>query len=220
MLTLTEIKSYLGITSTDYDDFLTIQESIISETVEGYCGRIFLEKDYVQTFYIADFLQESRKELTLFHYPLTELTTVIEKQDGVTIQDITSDVLPHNPTALLKKKFLSGSWPDFFCYGNEVEVTYSAGFAAVPGPIKSVILSLLEERYNKKLNGIQLNFGSDVQRISIPGTISIDFDYSLQANDRTTAFGTILGNYVNVLDFYRSERSIAGFGKIAYAEEV
>jgi hypothetical protein len=79
-----------------------------------------------------------------------------------------------------------------------------------------VELSIIEERYNKKKSGISLNFGSDVQRVSIAGTISVDFDYSLQSNERVSAYGTILGNYINVLDQYRSERVLTGSGMITY----
>lgn len=216
MLTIAEIKDYLSITNTSYDSFLTTQEQIISEAIEGYCGRVFAARNYMQTFYERDFSGLPNNELNLFFYPVTTLTSVVEKTDGTLVKTITADILPHLSSGNLRI-LPSADCPSFFGYGNEVVVTYSAGYAAIPGPIKSVLLSLLEERYNKKINGVSLNFGSDVQRISIPGTISIDFDYSLQANERATAFGVILGNYVNVLDAYRSERSVIGSGKISYA---
>lgn len=219
MVTLQEIKDYLGITTTDYDTFLTAQEAIIAQSIEGYCGRVFEETDYVQTLYQRDFNGEPKQELDLFFYPLTDLTSVEEKLDGVLVMETTDDILAYNPTAKLRVH-PAADFRSFFSFGNEVVVTYTAGYAEVPAPVKSVLFSLIEERYNKKVNGVQLNFGSDVQRISIPGTISIDFDYSLQSNERSTAFGTILGNYVNVLDFYRSEKAVIGSGKIAYAEEV
>jgi len=84
--------------------------------------------------------------------------------------------------------------------------------------VRSVVYSLVEERYNKKLNGVNLNFGSDIQSVSIAGTISVQFDYSLESNTRKIGMGTILGNYVNVLDKYRSERVISGSGRLAYVE--
>ncbi len=46
--------------------------------------------------------------------------------------------------------------------------------------------------------------------------MSIDFDYTLQANERKTGFGMILGNYVNILDQYRSERPLIGAIKENY----
>ena len=76
------------------------------------------------------------------------------------------------------------------------------------------------ERYNKKSSGVDLNFGSDVQRVSIPGAISIDFDYSLSNNERKSAYGVILGSNSNILDDWRSERSVIGSGKLEYVEAV
>jgi hypothetical protein len=67
---------------------------------------------------------------------------------------------------------------------------------------------LIEERYNKKVAGVALNFGSDVQRLSVPGVMSIDFDYTLQNNERDSKFGMFIKGYANVLDSFRSERSI------------
>ena len=70
-------------------------------------------------------------------------------------------------------------------------------------------MTVVDER-NNKINNIAPNFGSNVQRLSIPGTMSIDFDYTLQANERSSSFGMFLGNYINVVDYYRSERVAIG----------
>lgn len=209
LISLTDLKNSLGITGSTYDSFLVEQEEIISQSVEGYCGRKFLVGNYVQTFYGEDYLDSDNSSLQLFHYPVVGNLTSIEL-DTV---DISADVRVHKETSTL----LSNS--GFFQYGyGELIVEYTAGLATLPAPVASVITSLVEERYNKKLNGVSLNFGSDVQSISIPGTISVAFDYSLQSNDRKIAYGTILGNYVNVLDAYRSDRRIVGSGKMAFVE--
>jgi hypothetical protein len=143
--------------------------------------------------------------MELFHFPLVSVTSIVE--DGSTLSP--SEYRVHLPTGIILKE-------DGFFYAKQTVVTYSAGFATLPSPVKSVVTSVVEERYNKKSSGVNLNFGSDVQRISIPGAISIDFDYSLSNNDRKTPFGLILGNHLNVLDHYRSERAIAGSGKLVY----
>jgi hypothetical protein len=193
--------STFRIDNTTYDSFLTEQENIISTSVEGYCGRKFLLDSYIQKFYSDDY-PEGTKDLNLFHFPLVTLTSVINEDETLVLADLR--VSP--PSANIK------STEGFFNSGEELVVSYDAGFADTPAPVKSVINSLIQERYNKKISGVSLDFGSDVQRVSIPGTISIDFDYSLQSNERKTAFGTILGNYVNVLDFYRSDRAVIGSG--------
>ena len=126
---------------------------------------------------------------------------------------LATDYRFHKPTGTLTHKY-----EDWFAGGDIIEVVFTAGYEATPTPIVSIIYSLLEERYNKKVNGVDLNFGSDIQRISIPGAISVDFDYTLQANERKVAYGMILGNYVNVLDQYRSERPLVGATRLEYVD--
>jgi hypothetical protein len=93
---------------------------------------------------------------------------------------------------------------------SRIEVEFTAGYANVPVTIQHVCYELIAERYNRKKSGNTLNFGKDVQRVSIPGTISIDFDYSLQSNERSQKYGMFIGNYANVLDPFRSERALVG----------
>lgn len=205
LVTVDDAKTYLGINGSDYDDFLAQQCTIISDVVEEYCGRKFAAANYVQTFYKEDY-DPGTNFLSLFHYPVNTLTSVL---DGTT--NITSSIRLHKPSGQMTLKDT-----EFFSYGDSVVVTYNAGYATIPSAIQSVIFSLLGEVYNKRKSGVALSFGSDVQSISIPGTISVAFDYSLQSNDRTSKFGTILGNYVNSLDPYRSERVVTGSGTIQY----
>lgn len=205
LVDLASMKTFLGISEADesQDTFLTQQIELISQTIEAYCRRTFLENDYVQTYYSEDYCVS--RQLQTFQFPVLEIVSV--EQDGEPI----TDYRLHKGTGILTRR--AG-----FFYGIETVVTYSAGFECVPAPITNAVYSLVEERYNKKKSGINLNFGSDVQRISIPGTISVDFDYSLTNNDRTNSFGLILGAHLNSLDFYRSERAIIGQSKLEYVE--
>ena len=195
----------MGITSSDYDDFLTLQGQLISDVIEDYCGRKFLAANYTQTFYKDDY-EEFVNTLNLFHYPVNTVTSIIEGTEN-----ITADVRVHKPTAKI-------TLPEstFFSNDDSLVVVYNAGYSATPSAVLIVFYSILGELYTKKTSGIALNFGSDVQSISIPGTISVSFDYSLQSNERKAKFGTILGNYINSLDPYRSERVITGSGTVEY----
>lgn len=209
LVTLDETKEYLGITESTYDDFLTSQIQLVSEAIEGYCGRKFEEKDYSQTFYTDDYADQSPvKNLPLFQYPVS----------AVTLIELDSEALTE--VRLQKDSGIISHRDGLMNCGDELIVEYTAGYAVIPMVIKSVVYNVVGERYNKKKSGVNLDFGSDVQRISIPGTISIDFDYSLQTNERKTFYGTILGNNVNLLDNYRSERVIVGSGRLTYNEEV
>mgnify|MGYP000311221953 CR=1 FL=1 len=207
--TLSNVKSRLGITGTDYDSFLTQQITLISDVIESYCRRKFKSASWTQTFY----KQEIRdvKSLELYHFPLISLTSITIDGTALTTDEL-NDIVIHKPTAMIRRG--DGSW----IYGKKVVVVYTAGYATVPSAVLSVLDSLVQERYNKKVAGVDLNFGSDVQRISIPGTISIDFDYSLSNNERKSSYGSIIGSYANILDDWRSERSVVGSSTLQFVE--
>jgi hypothetical protein len=220
LVSLSDMKDYLGITNNDYDTFLTNQIAIVSDAIEGYCGRVFASASYVQTYYGQDYLNDALDPFILytFHYPVTAITQIREietLEDGstnVTILD-SAEYLIHQPSGKLYKLYKTGgrrSWFSEYGHHSKAEVTYTAGFASTPTPVEDVVFNLVEERYNKKVAGVALGFGNDVQRVSIPGVMSIDFDYTLQANERSSKFGMIVGNYANVLDQYATERSVIG----------
>lgn len=212
LVTLADMKTRLNVSGNTFDTFLTEQITLISETIEAYCRRKFLEANYRQTFYREDY--RARTPIyQLYMYPVKEITSF--EADGTETVDAESYRL-HKPTGIIK--FID----KYFSFGDGLVVEYTAGYpyANIPAPIKEAVYTLVGERYNKKVSGIDLGFGSDVQSISIPGTISIAYDYSLANNDRSTTFGSILGNTLNLLDMYRSERTIAGSGELEFNEVV
>jgi hypothetical protein len=223
LVTLDKTKESLGITTADYDSFLNSQIAFVSEVVEAYCARKFQQANYVETFYKDEWLKENNeinKRLKLYCFPVISVTEVREFEDS---NDLVGEVITTfrlNPQSGFLTRTDQDSWyygSNSFYSGNDIiRVTYVGGYATVPEIIQQTVISIVGERYNKKKNGIDLNFGSDIQRLSIPGAISIDFDYSLQNNDRKTAFGTILGNHVNVLDYYRSERTLVHSSRLDY----
>lgn len=204
--TLTNVKGRLGITTSDDDAFLTTQITFIGDVIEAYCRRKFNAANWVQTFYKQDVTNIFRLEM--FHFPIITVTELEIDDESLDL----SVLRIHKPTGRIFRNDCGAM------LGDEIAVSYRAGYESVPTPILGVLDALVQERYNKKKAGVDLNFGSDVQRISIPGAISIDFDYSLSNNDRASAYGTIIGSYANVLDSWRSERAVVGSGKLEYVE--
>lgn len=208
--TLVNVKARLGIVTSDNDTFLTQQITLISDVIEAYCRRKFKAADWIQTVYRTELRDPRTHEL--YHYPVISLDTVFI--DGTEMLEVDFDnIVVHKPTGRLRRE--DGGW----IYGSRVVFHYRAGYEVVPSIIISVLDSLVQQRYNKKISGVDLDFGSDVQRISIPGAISIDFDYSLSNNERSSAYGSILGSSSNILDDWRSERAVLGSGKVEYVEE-
>lgn len=217
LVTLDEVKVYLEIPLIDntYDDFLNGQIDLFSETIENYCGRKFLSSSYTQTYYRSDYSSDlDGLNLFSFHFPLISIASIkeIERSAGID-SEVTlgsDDYREHKPTGKIQR-FNEGIKLNFFSslsINSRIEVAYDAGYAGTPIEIKEVCFALIGEKYNKKANGVDVNFGNDVQRVSIPGTISIDFDYTLQNNERKSTYGMLIGNYANVLDKWRSERVV------------
>lgn len=207
--TLSNVKSRLGISGNNHDDFLTQQIQLVSDVIENYCRRKFLTANYRQTFYKEDY--EKSRVLELYHFPVTSIISI--EVDGEEMDEESYRL--HGPTGIVKA--INGG---YFFWAEETVVEYTAGYATCPVPVLAVLDAVVGERYNKKISGVDLNFGSDVQRISIPGAISIDFDYTLSNNERKSAYGVILGNNVNILDDYRSERAVIGSGNLERIEVV
>lgn len=205
--TLQNVKDRLGITTSDDDAFLANQIQVISDVIEAYCRRKFSASNWIETFYCDGY--HYSKFLELYHFPTIALTEITIDGSIVPL----SDTRVHKGTSWVKRT--DGGWLS----GKEIQVKYRAGFETIPSPILSVLDSLVLERYNRKKAGVDLDFGANVQRISIPGAISIDFDYTLSNNERSSAYGTIIGNYANVLDDWRSERAVLGSNKLEYVEE-
>ncbi len=211
LLTLDEFKDRIALTETTYDDFIEVQLNVVSQAIQGYCERVFPLTNYVQTFYKDEMPVGASAELQLYHFPVPTVTQVLSKASDADAGQAVTDYRLNRPTGILTR-------PKGVYFFNDriIQVSYQAGYANIPEPILDVLVSVVNQRLSKKKLGIDLNFGSDVQRVSIPGAISIDYDYSLQTNERKTAFGSILGNTVNVLDFYRSERTLVGNIRLEY----
>jgi hypothetical protein len=174
------MKNFLNISLVDttFDTFLETQISVVSEAVEGYCNRKFSLRSYVEYFFREDF-SETTYKIQARQFPIVSLQSlqVSDSEDSLTWEGIASYRL-HKPSGIIN------SQEGLFRSGRVLKMTYSAGYA------------------------------------EIPGSIAIDFDYSLNQNERKSAYGVILGNFLNVLDPFRSERVVSGPSKLSYLESL
>jgi hypothetical protein len=215
--TLSNVKTRLGITTTDWDTFLTNEIQLVSDAIEGYCGRSFAQRSWSQTFYNEE--HHPSKQIVLYHYPVTSIASIIEDTNPPS-SPTPAPVDPtiyrfHGPTGIIN----ANRWQAktfFYPFLYSTTIVYTAGYAAIPTPILCVLDSVIQERYNKRTSGVNLAFGSDVQSITIPGSIAIQFDFSLKNNLRTSTYGVILGVNANILDPWASERQVLGSGKLEY----
>lgn len=211
LVALNDLKTYLGIDliDTSQDSFLNSEIALFDETVQNYCNRIFEVNSYTEVIHYDDF--RDYNEHTLYHFPVATITSIKEKYVGM--DDVTRNYRLNKKTGtivLVDEYNVKEMLFNNYSMGASLEIIYSAGYATVPLEIQEAVKSLIQARYNRKNSGVDLNFGNNVQRISIPGVMGIDFDYTLNSNERSSKYGMLLGDYVNIFDNYRSERTILG----------
>lgn len=217
LVALNDLKTYLGIDlgDTSEDAFLNSEIALFDETVQNYCNRILEVNSYTETIYYDDFKDDF--EYQLYHFPIQSITSVTEKA-----MDVTDEIRTYRINKKSGSLVLTGDYGEkqrlFVNYslGAYLEIVYSAGYSTVPLEIQEAIKSLIQARYNRKKSGVDINFGNNVQRLNIPGVMGIDFDYTLSTNERSNKYGMILGDYLNIFDNYRSERTLIGDNSQVY----
>jgi len=222
LITLAELKTALNIVTAADDTWLQSEIDLYSEIIDSYCARKFIQNTYTQIYYREVFPQDVVFKLRLYHWPVTAIASIqliSRSESGNTTETLTANSeyrFNENGKITRLCNYRPISWDNDFgsqWYQNtEIQVQYTAGYlqADVPLTIKNSMYAIIDERYRKYLSGQELNFGRDVQRMSIPGVISIDYDYTLTKNERESQFGMFLGDYANVLDFYRTDRALIG----------
>lgn len=221
LVLLDDLKTYLGISLGDTSDdaWLNLQNDAVSKVIEDYCGRKLEQGSYVQIWYRDDFEDYQKRDfLYAYHYPVISVTSIIESEyiDGAYV-DTTLDSTEYRITKNIGKlkKLECGynrRWFNNLKPMSKITLTFDAGYslADMPEAIRQAVFGIIGEQYSNYKSGITQNFGKDLQRVSIPGVASFDFDYSLQANERSNKYGMFLGNWLNMLDPYRSERVLVG----------
>lgn len=208
IVTVEQMKTYLQIDQSDtsHDVFLLDQISLIQSAMENYCGRKFDEQTYIETYYRDEVNQDLVPTIFTTHYPIVSIEAVTEGEDEVVTYRLNKS---RGQITRMNDCFRKETW---FQSEQVLEVSYTAGYTSENSPreLQQVIYGLVSENYNKRQAGIDINFGSNVQRVSVAGVMSIDFDYTLNSNERKNAFGIILGDWANVLDRFRSEQYITG----------
>ena len=213
LVALDDLKDYLGVplVDTQYDAYLNGEIALYDETVLNYCNRVFEQTTVTETIYYDDF--KDRRSHSLYYNPAISITSITEKQPDYIDVDVT-DFRINKRVAKLEILETSYNQRSFlfqnYTAGASLVIVYEAGYATVPLEIQESIKALIQARFNRKQAGVDLNFGNNVQRLNIPGVMGIDFDYTLNSNERKNKYGMILGDYLNVFDNYRSERTIIG----------
>lgn len=179
LTTLAKVKTWLGIASanTTDDALLTEMVSAYSEYIQTWLGRSILAASYTES------RDGSGQTLMPFaNYPVTAVSSV--SVNGVTIPvaaSVTGPGYRFTSTMLILNGYTFAPG-----YGN-VQITYTAGYAAVPPELDRATCELVAMRYREK---DRIGMTSKTLSGEIVSFITDDFSKSIK---------TILNNYKKVI---------------------
>jgi len=189
--TLTDVKSFLGVTSSDDDARLTLLISWTEELIHRYLGRNLNSASYTQLSY------KPRAEIfQLDNYPVASITSV-------TIDDEVQDLDDYDLVLDV------GSVYGDFVESERVSIVYVGGYATIPPLVVDVFYAVVEDRYNDYKG----TSDAEVKDVTLFDFAKVSYDTSTGSGARAinysgvTSTGNVpaqLQNYLGVIDMYKS----------------
>jgi len=189
--TLTDVKSFLGVTSSDDDARLTLLISWTEELIHRYLGRNLNSASYTQLSY------KPRAEIfQLDNYPVASITSV-------TIDDEVQDLDDYDLVLDV------GSVYGDFVESERVSIVYVGGYATIPPLVVDVFYAVVEDRYNDYKG----TSDAEVKDVTLFDFAKVSYDTSTGSGARSinysgvTSTGNVpaqLQNYLGVIDMYKS----------------
>lgn len=138
LATIDQLKEYLGEASDKDDTLLTRIITAASDAIENYCGRTF-----TSTLYTAE-MQDGTgtKTLQLRNFPIISVTSLLEGGSALVVG--TDPNGSPTPDALIyaEEGQLVRPWFIWLPYRRWYSITYTAGYATVPGDVIQACIDL------------------------------------------------------------------------------
>lgn len=140
---LADVKTYLGVTTTNTDAALTALITNVSAAIENYCNRTFAQATYTDTYN-----GNGRPSLYLREGPVTAVSAVTV--DGVSVPaaaSATASGYVFDDSML----YLRAGCPDRFNRGvQNVTVSYTAGYSAIPQDVNQACVEWVAFKFAKR----------------------------------------------------------------------
>lgn len=164
-MTLSDVKTYLNITTTQNDSELSGFLADAISAIEDLIGPIT-----PQTF--TDEFDEHGPNIVLPRTPVQSVTSVsIQPWLGATAVDDTAAWRLNATTGVLRRALIGGSLP-FYGRGSIFTVTYTAGRSDVPNPVNRAILMQVAEMWRSQRGASPMAPGNqDAAEPSYPGAL-------------------------------------------------
>jgi hypothetical protein len=159
-VTLTNVKTFIGISGSGKDDLLNLLIDQAGDLFESATGRTFEETTYTNEEYDGT----GNRELQLKNYPIITFTRIqyrntYDNTDSWTTIN-TSDYWVENDTGIITRTTTFSSWdvqfkdpqltdePTWSTGANNYRATYTAGYATIPSDIQMAVMGIVSGLYN------------------------------------------------------------------------
>ncbi|GEM_PF-5951427 len=220
IVSLSEYKAYLKITSTELDTLLSRFLRAAQSEVEDYCNNLFESIDYEESFY-----PDNETRVFLKHNPISAITKLEKLVNGEYADQVITGILFDNSKVFFKDS-------STFELGVLHRITYTAGYKSFTGTgtISALIAS-------KEVTGVTTAFVAELKagdniicdnQVLIVDSVGSDTSLTLKANTSAaiTAKNFVVNNVPNIIseviteiatiNFYNSP---AGKGRLGVANE-
>lgn len=141
---LSDVKTYLGTTTTNTDAALTALITSVSATIENFCNRTFAQADYTDTYNGT-----GKSALYLREGPITAVSSVTV--DGLAIPAAASSTSYGYVFDDSMLYIRAGGTCERFNKGvQNVTVTYTAGYAAIPQDVNQACVEWVAFKFAKR----------------------------------------------------------------------
>ncbi len=164
LITRAEYKAYVGITSTNSDAVIDAIIPKVSDFVKTYCRRTFI--DYVDDNKVETTAGGYGDKIHLDEYPVLSILNIDYSEDyGQTytsLVEYTDYVVDLEDNSIVS---LSGDFPKLI---NGYQITYTAGYEAIPEDLKLAVMDLVTYYVKNDMA---------VHSPKAPGTNSVQVEY-------------------------------------------
>ena len=182
LVTLEDVKSFLGITLTTHDTVLTMLINMVTDHIEKRCGRRFTDTTYTQEEYDGTAV----RTLAVKYFPITstetfklEVNNASDNSDDWEEID-TDEYWVDEATGIITKT------TPFAKRTKNYRVTYSAGYDSIPYDLQLLAMTFISEIFNKRKTGgvLEESLGDRTVKFQVGSII-----------DNSDEFKNILANY-------------------------
>jgi len=160
LVTLAEVKEYMGITGTDYDDLLESLISRMSRFVETYCQRSFAEAERTEYY---DGTEYNDGTLIVNNWPISSVAELFDNPDRTFAAEseiVAADYVVYEDSGIVQilidntTEYLSGATMGHssgFQVGRQsIKIKYTAGYSAanMPEDLKGAVIELVSRKFN------------------------------------------------------------------------